>query len=158
MTEKKLVGKDRATDLRLRRTYGITLAEYDAIFKQQKARCAICKEPPKTGHNRLAVDHCHRSGKVRGLLCWICNRALGKFSDDDDKVVNAAEYVTNPPASIALGRTHLTAPGRVGTAKRAKLLLKLSLVVGVKSTKEQDECYAKPYTQRNTRRKQKSLR
>ena len=55
----------------------------------------------------------------------MCNRALGKFRDNDLLVVNAAEYVTNPPATCAFGGACVTAPGRVGTKKRAKLLAKL---------------------------------
>lgn len=123
---KKAIASARAKDLRLRSNYGITLEEYKRILKQQRGTCAICKFPP-LGRNSLAVDHDHRTGLVRGLLCMRCNRALGKWQDDDDKVRAAAVYVTNPPASIALGRSHFTAPHRVGTQVRAKKLKLLAL-------------------------------
>ena len=131
MAAKKVSAKDRATDLRLQRTFGITLDEYNCIFEYQKKCCAICKKPVPKGGKRLAVDHCHITGKVRGLLCMSCNRALGKFRDLDELVINAGEYVTTPPARAALMREHFTAPGRVGTKVRAKLLLKMA--AGVKS-------------------------
>jgi hypothetical protein len=117
---KKTAAKKRAADLRLKREFGITLAEYDQILKHQKGRCAICEEKPFK--RRLAVDHCHKSGLVRGLLCMRCNRALGKFQDSTELVVNAAKYVSKPPASEALGRSHITAIGRVGTKVRQKRL------------------------------------
>lgn len=121
---KKLTAKDRAADLRLRRTFGITLSEYNAVLKHQGNRCAICRNPPKGV--RLAVDHDHLTGAVRGLLCMLCNRALGKWRDNDFNVIAAAGYVQSYPATVALGRAHITAPGRVGTKKRAKLLQKMA--------------------------------
>jgi hypothetical protein len=86
----------------------------------------MCKQPVAPGKKRLAVDHDHKTGLFRGLLCWQCNRLLGKFRDDNQKVVAAAAYVTNPPATAALGRSHYTAPHRVGTKIRAKALLALA--------------------------------
>lgn len=118
--------KDRAADLRLRRTFGITLAEYDSILKHQGGKCAICRNKPKVGSARLAVDHNHVTGAIRGLLCMLCNRALGKWRDNDINVINAACYVQNYPANAALKRLHLTAPGRIGTKKRAKLLRQMA--------------------------------
>lgn len=64
-------GRERA----LKAKYGITVADYDAMLAKQNGVCAICKFPPK--RRRLAVDHNHKTGKVRGLLCWRCNYALG---------------------------------------------------------------------------------
>lgn len=72
------------------------------------------------------MDHNHITGEVRGLLCMLCNRALGKWRDNDSNVVSAAGYVQSYPATLALGRLHLTAPGRIGTKKRAKLLKKMA--------------------------------
>lgn len=56
----------------LKRRYGITPAEYDAILKKQGGVCDICKKP-RTQKRRLHVDHDHRNGKVRGILCSRCN-------------------------------------------------------------------------------------
>jgi len=60
----------------LKRTYGLTIDEYDQMVAQQGDVCAICREPPPA-RQRLAVDHDHTSGAVRGLLCRQCNMALG---------------------------------------------------------------------------------
>ena len=70
----------------LKQRYGITPDDYAAMFTAQGGACAICKRHPE---NKLAVDHCHTSGKVRGLLCMNCNQALGKFRDDT-KIMEAA--------------------------------------------------------------------
>jgi hypothetical protein len=64
-----------AQDAHLRRYYGITKAQYDALLEAQGGVCALCLRPP--GKRRLNVDHDHETGRVRGLLCTICNRILG---------------------------------------------------------------------------------
>lgn len=71
----------------LLRKYGITEAEYQAMLKQQNGVCAICGKPEylktKAGVVRnLTVDHCHKSGKVRSLLCSGCNYAIGTINED----------------------------------------------------------------------------
>jgi len=67
--------KDEVKDVDLKRTYGIGLKEYRLMEAAQNSTCAICKCPAK-GKRPLAVDHNHATGKVRGLLCYGCNRAL----------------------------------------------------------------------------------
>ena len=57
-----------------RRQLGLSVEDYDAMLAAQGGVCAICGNPPKT--RRLDVDHDHKTGKVRGLLCHRCNRAL----------------------------------------------------------------------------------
>lgn len=59
-------------NIRLKSLYGIALREYKRLLKAQKGVCAVCQRPPKT--RKLAVDHDHKTKKVRGLLCHICNR------------------------------------------------------------------------------------
>lgn len=59
--------------------YGITEKEYWTIFDAQGGCCAICGKTRKEDGRNLSVDHNHKTGKVRGLLCWKCNRALGHF-------------------------------------------------------------------------------
>lgn len=125
----KLTPKERAKDLRLQREFHITLADYRLIFKSQDGCCGICKRPRSDFKNDFAVDHNHLTGELRGLLCFTCNRALGKFRDNDVLVINAAQYVQNPPAAIALGKRIFTAIGRIGTKVRAKIL------AGMKITK-----------------------
>lgn len=82
---------------RLRRDFGITLAEYDAMFEAQDGLCAICQQPETCTYKgtlkRLAVDHCHTTGQVRGLLCRQCNTALGSFGDDVELLMRAINYL-----------------------------------------------------------------
>lgn len=85
------------------KTYGISAEEYDAIYKAQGGRCAICRRA--TGRaRRLAVDHNHKTGEVRGLLCKPCNSyGIGMFARDDPEVLDrAADYLRNPPARDVL--------------------------------------------------------
>lgn len=79
----------------LKRLYGITLQDYVDMFEKQGEVCAICKEKCKTKKS-LSVDHDHASGKVRGLLCNRCNRALGMFQDSPALLTRAAKYLSNP--------------------------------------------------------------
>ena len=72
--------------------YGLTLGDYEALSDAQGGNCAICLGPDETGR-RLAVDHCHETGKVRGLLCGRCNAGLGFFRDAPNVLRQAAEYL-----------------------------------------------------------------
>ncbi len=83
--------KDSDRDLRYQRRYGITLIDYNRMLKEQVGVCAICGHPPKK--NRLSVDHDHKTGQVRGLLCVRCNRALPRFNDSADLLERAAAYI-----------------------------------------------------------------
>jgi hypothetical protein len=74
----------------LRRRYNLTPEEWDALFKKQRGKCAICRRPPL---RRLHVDHCHKTGKVRGLLCWACNSGVGKLKDCPATMLRAAKYI-----------------------------------------------------------------
>ena len=83
---------DRAHDRYVRRTYGLTEGEYAAILAAQDGRCAICTRRPRS--RRLAVDHDHETGKVRGLLCYTCNHfVLGFVEFDPIAAHNAATYI-----------------------------------------------------------------
>jgi hypothetical protein len=77
----------------LKVAYGITRAEYDLIAERQGGLCAICRQP-SNGGRRLAVDHDHRTGAVRGLLCMNCNRMLGQGGDDPERLRQAIAYLT----------------------------------------------------------------
>jgi len=73
----------------LKLTYGITQADYDILFRQQNEVCAICYKSVK---GYLSIDHDHKTGKIRGLLCKQCNHGLGMFKDDKLILINAANY------------------------------------------------------------------
>lgn len=80
------------------RIYGITLHDYDQMLTVQGGVCAICHQPEirkgRGGDDKpLAVDHCHVSGKVRGLLCDACNNMLGRAHDDPQRLRAAADYL-----------------------------------------------------------------
>src|SRR5690606_16122139 len=82
------------------KTYGLTPAEYDALLEAQGGRCAICRARPKS--KRLAVDHDHGSGAVRGLLCSRCNHDLmGSAWDSMAMAAALWHYMNTPPATGA---------------------------------------------------------
>ena len=76
-----------------KRTYGITEADYDAMYFEQEGCCAICGKHQTQDKRRFCVDHCHETGNVRALLCHNCNTALGKFQDNEDLLRRAADYI-----------------------------------------------------------------
>lgn len=79
--------KTRGRDKAYQAQYGITLADYERMFEEQKGLCAICgTDKPSPKRKNFAVDHCHSSGVVRGLLCIACNSNVGWFERNADKV------------------------------------------------------------------------
>lgn len=97
----KIKEKQQFLKTYFKRAYGITLEIYQEMFLSQNGLCAICLFPEKFIDKRsnkprmLAVDHCHISGKVRGLLCRHCNQAIGIFKDDTDRLARAIAYLRN---------------------------------------------------------------
>lgn len=81
----------RGIDTTLRRNYGITLEDFDKLFLKQNNGCAICGKLNKNGF-RLAVDHNHKTGKIRGLLCSRCNSVLGNI-EDNKFLIKALSYL-----------------------------------------------------------------
>lgn len=77
----------------LKHEFGITVDDYDTLFESQNGCCAICNDSPLE-NRRLAVDHCHTDGTVRGLLCFRCNATLGKFNDDVLLFQKAIDYLS----------------------------------------------------------------
>lgn len=87
----------------VKRTYGITIEQYYAILDHQGGGCAICNRKLKT--KKYAVDHNHKTGEVRGLLCGPCNnRILGSARDSPEILRRAADYLEEPPARAILGK------------------------------------------------------
>jgi hypothetical protein len=83
----------------LKSEYGLTTAEYEAMLKSQNNCCAICKQEETWTYKNgrvasLSVDHDHKTGKIRGLLCRDCNQSLGKFKDDYALVYAAYQYLS----------------------------------------------------------------
>lgn len=74
--------------------YGITLEEYDRMFAEQDGKCSICGNTHSTIEGKkLAVDHDHKTNKVRALLCSGCNQGLGYFKDDPELMQKALAYL-----------------------------------------------------------------
>jgi hypothetical protein len=71
--------------------YHITATDYDAMHKSQGGKCAICGRTNRA--RNLDVDHCHKTGRVRGLLCSACNRAIGCLDDSVERAIGAAKYL-----------------------------------------------------------------
>ena len=73
--------------------YGITPIEYDRLYQIQQGRCAICKTHQTELGRMLSVDHNHTTGKVRGLLCDLCNSILGHAKDSVEVLETCIEYL-----------------------------------------------------------------
>ena len=91
----------RILDLRYRRSYGVGLADFDAIIAAQGGRCAGCGVEIRRGDglgspNNACLDHCHRTNRVRGALCSRCNTALGFADDNPETLMRLAGYVAAP--------------------------------------------------------------
>jgi hypothetical protein len=84
--------KDRGSHLA--RTYGLSVADIDRMLAAQHGVCAICHTAPA-----IHVDHDHRTGSVRGMLCFRCNAALGQFDDDPLVLRRAARYLERSPSA-----------------------------------------------------------
>jgi len=84
-------------DAQYRRKYGISLEERDSLAISHGHCCAICGTPERDLGKRLAVDHDHESGAIRGLLCQNCNLGVGHFRDDPVLLMLAARYLINHP-------------------------------------------------------------
>lgn len=105
----KLMGQDlvgfraKRTAITRKNRYGITQEQYDEMLEAQGGGCAICGSPlPRnSGKSHLAVDHDHKTGRVRGLLCDPCNNGLARFDDDPEKLMKAAKYLSGVMAFIA---------------------------------------------------------
>ncbi len=91
----KVCHADREWARRLKKEYGIIPEDYDRMFLEQGGVCLICKEPPSGRVIRLAVDHNHETGQVRGLLCVDCNNGIGRLGDSIELLESAIEYLSN---------------------------------------------------------------
>jgi hypothetical protein len=84
--------KDRARAYQLRTRFNISPKDYDTMLELQNGVCAICKKSEPSG-KRLAIDHCHNSGRIRKLLCTRCNTSLKRFEEVENWGALAASYI-----------------------------------------------------------------
>lgn len=104
----------------LKRTYGITLEQYEAMHIAQAGVCAICKTSTTGAENRkLFVDHCHRTGKVRGLLCGKCNSTLGFMKDNPEWLDKAKAYLLAAISPDSVSSTPLAPSQSAGTPEKS---------------------------------------
>lgn len=86
--------KEKIREYNLKRDYGITVSDYNILFESQNYKCVICgSENSKGSHKHFHVDHDHKTGRVRGLLCFKCNSLLGQANDDCSILQNAIDYL-----------------------------------------------------------------
>lgn len=86
--------RERARIRALKYSYGLTLDDYRALLERQQHKCAICGIDLDDAEARtICVDHCHATGKVRGLLCVRCNTGIGYMKDDPARLRAAADYL-----------------------------------------------------------------
>lgn len=90
--------RDKFKGYHLKKEFGLTLEDFNSLLVQQDGVCAICREPEKSVHKSgtpkdLSVDHDHKTGAIRGLLCWVCNTGIGKLRDSPDLLRTAANYI-----------------------------------------------------------------
>lgn len=82
---------ERSRKHHLRTKYGLTLEEFEVILQQQGGVCAICHRPPNG--RVLDVDHNHKTGQIRGLLCLSCNAGIGSLGDSPEMLKRATAYL-----------------------------------------------------------------
>jgi len=84
----------------IQRTYGITAEDYYSMLVDQNGKCAVCESEEvnssRVSSGKLFIDHCHDTGKVRGLLCSKCNHAIGLLNDDPELLHKAIAYLNKP--------------------------------------------------------------
>ena len=97
---KKYKKENRRTILNtdMKRHYGVGIEAYDYFFNKQNGLCAICGLPP--GKKGFHIDHDHKTGKIRGLLCVCCNLGLGGFRDNPNILQNAIKYLEKDENSL----------------------------------------------------------
>jgi hypothetical protein len=99
ITQAKPKTKERIWENKLQYRYGITKEDYQYLLKTQKGCCAICGTTNPSlkskKHKYFSVDHCHQTGRIRGLLCATCNSAIGLLGDCPNTLVQASLYLSS---------------------------------------------------------------
>lgn len=88
-------GEEQKLEWKLRAKYKIGVEDYKKLLNQQQGKCAVCgaNNSQHKVYDRLCVDHCHKTGLVRGLLCHTCNTAIGNLRDNPELCESAAAYL-----------------------------------------------------------------
>ncbi len=91
----KTCSKVKKRNFEIKRQYGINQQEYEELLYKQNNQCAICSSsvPGSKRISRFSIDHCHKTGKIRGLLCNSCNNGLGRFKDNTTLLYKAINYL-----------------------------------------------------------------
>jgi len=101
----------RTRNTRYQKKINITLKQYESVMKSHNGKCDICKtENPGGPYNSFNLDHCHETGKLRGILCFRCNTTLGKFEDKIELFEAAIRYLRAPPNADII---HLVVTGEL---------------------------------------------
>lgn len=85
---------DGRYDIILKQRLGINITDYKLMLDSQNNKCAICFKDRTMFKKRLAVDHCHKTGKIRGLLCSSCNTSIGLLEESIDRLNSAIKYLS----------------------------------------------------------------
>jgi hypothetical protein len=85
--------KEKSKNRHLKRAFNISLHDYNELLTKQNHKCYICNSDKPNGKGSFHVDHCHDTGKVRGLLCHYCNVGLGNFKDSAELLQKAIQYL-----------------------------------------------------------------
>jgi hypothetical protein len=86
--------KSKNKKMWLQRKYGLSIKEYELLKNKQDNKCVICQEKLNEGYD-VHVDHSHKTGKIRGILCRWCNTGLGNFKDKTQSLQRAIEYLSH---------------------------------------------------------------
>lgn len=101
--------KERSRANHLWKKYGITIKEYEDLLIFQNNACAFCKKPASSFKKRLSVDHDHRTGAIRALVCFYCNKfKIGRFTVQDAETL--VGYLSYPTADLCFGVTKFVPP------------------------------------------------
>ncbi len=110
---------DRRKDYQLKTEYGMSLEQWWDLFEDQCGVCACCFTPPDIPGQDLCVDHCHHTGRVRGLICTGCNQGLGHFHDNIGLLQQAIRYLETKGRGIDgfKGRTNNPKTGKLNKSR-----------------------------------------
>jgi hypothetical protein len=124
----------------LQQKYGITSIEYDRILASQNGVCACCYTSNPGGTSKIFnVDHCHKTGKIRGLLCYSCNIGLGHLGDTFQSVSNAITYLSKSEPPLFPGIWKRIAPPILNTNSKLSDLEMQKDCLKNKSLKEMED-------------------